>query len=99
MKYVLVTGGSGFIGSHTSLVLLEKKYNLVIIDSYINSSSESINRIAKIAKLSENEISSRIIVFKGDLRDYHFIYEIFSDFFKSGKIIESVIHFSGLKTV
>ena len=48
MKFVLVTGGSGFIGSHTSLVLLEKNYNLVIIDSFINSSSESIKRIAKI---------------------------------------------------
>ena len=99
MKYVLVTGGSGFIGSHTSLVLLEKNYNLVIIDSFINSSSESINRIAKIAKISENEKSNRIIVFKGDLRDYHFIYKIFTDFLKSGKKIESVIHFSGLKSV
>ena len=99
MKFVLVTGGSGFIGSHTSLVLLEKNYNLVIIDSFVNSSSESIKRIAKITKLSELEAANRIILFKGDLRDYNFIHEIFRDFSKNGKIIESVIHFSGLKSV
>ena len=99
MRFVLVTGGSGFIGSHTSLVLLEKNYNLVIIDSFINSSAESIKRISKITKLSENEASNRIILYKGDLRDYNFIYEIFRDFVKKGKIIESVIHFSGLKSV
>ena len=99
MKFVLVTGGAGFIGSHTSLVLLEKKYNLVIVDSFINSSSESIKRIAQITKLSENEASKRIIVFKGDLRNYNFLHDIFRNFIKDGKKIESVIHFSGLKSV
>ena len=99
MRFVLVTGGSGFIGSHTSLILLENNYNLVIIDSFINSSAESIKRVSKITKLSENDASNRIILYKGDLRDYNFVYGIFRDFIKKGKIIESVIHFSGLKSV
>ncbi|HCN9185823.1 TPA: SDR family NAD(P)-dependent oxidoreductase, partial [Escherichia coli] len=47
---ILVTGGAGYIGSHTSLCLLNKGYNVVIIDNLINSSCESIRRIELIAK-------------------------------------------------
>lgn len=47
---ILVTGGAGYIGSHTSLCLLNKGYNVVIIDNLINSSCESIRRIEFIAK-------------------------------------------------
>ena len=50
MKTILVTGGSGFIGSHTCLALLEKNYNLWVIDSFVNSSPESLRRVEKIAK-------------------------------------------------
>ncbi|HBN2496517.1 TPA: SDR family NAD(P)-dependent oxidoreductase, partial [Escherichia coli] len=47
---ILVTGGAGYIGSHTSLCLLNKGYNVVIIDNLINSSCESIRRIELLAK-------------------------------------------------
>ena len=48
MKSILVTGGGGFIGSHTCLLLLEKGYVVFIIDSFINSSHKSIERIKTI---------------------------------------------------
>ena len=48
MKRILVTGGSGFIGSHTCCALLEDNYDLLVIDSLVNSSFKSIERIKKI---------------------------------------------------
>tara|TARA_B100000886_G_scaffold267658_1_gene191853 strand:+ start:698 stop:850 length:153 start_codon:yes stop_codon:yes gene_type:complete len=48
MKSILVTGGAGFIGSHTGLLLLEKGYVIFIIDSFINSSDKSIKRVEEI---------------------------------------------------
>ena len=54
MKNIIITGGAGFIGSHTCLVLLEKGYNLFVIDSFENSSQKSIARILEIHKLKKN---------------------------------------------
>ena len=54
MKNILLTGGCGFIGTHTALALLEKGYTVFIIDSLANSSSESINRIQKILDIKSN---------------------------------------------
>ena len=51
MKSILITGGAGFIGSHTSLLLLEMGFNVVIVDSLVNSSELTINRIKKIVEL------------------------------------------------
>ena len=50
MTKLLITGGAGFIGSHTCLSLLEKGYKVIILDSLINSKDEVINRIKKICK-------------------------------------------------
>ena len=50
MNHILVTGGAGFIGSHTCINLLEQGYELTVIDSNINSSSLSLERIKKIFK-------------------------------------------------
>ena len=50
MKSILVTGGAGFIGSHTCLLLLEKGYVIFIMDSFINSSDKSIKKILEILK-------------------------------------------------
>ena len=49
---VLVTGGAGFIGSHTSLVLLEKGYELVVLDNFENSSPEALKRVCELTGLS-----------------------------------------------
>ena len=54
MKNILVTGGTGFIGSHTCISLLENGHNVTIVDSLINSSESVIERIKKVLKLSNN---------------------------------------------
>ena len=68
MPTLLVTGGAGFVGSHTCLVLLLAGYDIIVFDSCTNSSSISIDRIRSIAK--QNESSGEIILVNGDLRIY-----------------------------
>ena len=55
MPNILVTGGAGFIGSHTCLALLEKGYDILIIDSFINSNPISIDRILEISDLKKSQ--------------------------------------------
>ena len=90
--HILVTGGSGFIGSHTCLNLLEKGYFLTILDSNVNSSSRSILRLAKILN-KKNNLSKNFIFEKGDIRDEEFLKKIFINASKQNKKIEAVIHF------
>ena len=95
MKVILVTGGAGFIGSHTSLVLLEKGYELFIIDSLVNSNNDVINKIKKIS----NKNNDKLHFYEGDLRDKAFLKTVFNRAYSMGKPIEAVIHFAGLKAV
>ncbi len=99
MKKILVTGGAGFIGSHTCLLLLEKGYDLVIIDSLVNSSDSAIKRIRNFIGENNNSFSSRLKFYKVDLRDYFSIEKVFKLEFKNNQIIDAVIHFAGLKAV
>lgn len=94
MKRILITGGCGFIGSHTCLTLLERNYELWVVDSLVNSSPISLERVKKISTSSAN-----IYFFKGDLRDINFIREVFYKAKKDDKPICGVIHFAGLKAV
>tara|TARA_A100001388_G_C28762642_1_gene498704 strand:- start:1308 stop:2360 length:1053 start_codon:yes stop_codon:yes gene_type:complete len=96
-KKILVTGGAGFIGSHTSLLLLEAGYKVIAIDSFINSSIKSINKIREFN--SKNNIEGSFIFKEGDLRDENFLDEIFRKEKELGTPISSVIHFAGLKSV
>jgi UDP-glucose 4-epimerase len=85
--HVLVTGGSGYIGSHTTLVLLQAGFDVVVLDNLCNSSSESLVRVAQIA--------GRAPVFvEGDVRDSKVLGRIFHDF-----QVGAVLHFAGLKAV
>ena len=56
MTRVLVTGGAGFIGSHTCLSLLEKNYELIVFDSFINSHRKSLKRVYEIAKANNKDL-------------------------------------------
>ena len=99
MKSILITGGAGFIGSHTCLLLLEKGYVIFVIDSFINSSDKSINRILEILKQQGINTEGKIYLIKGDLKNKCDIEKVFEMSFKLKKNIECVIHFAGLKSV
>ena len=96
MKKILVTGGAGFIGSHTCILLLKKGYKLYVIDSYFNSSPRSLQNVLKICK----EFNPFLKIFEGDLRNKTFVKNVFEDAKSSDGIkISAVIHFAGLKSV
>ncbi len=84
---ILVTGGAGFIGSHTCLELLEAGYQTVVVDNLYNSSEESLKRIEKLT-------GKQITFYKTDILDREGLEEIFSR-----ESIDAVIHFAGLKSV
>ena len=94
---VLITGGAGFIGSHTCLLLLEAGYNLLILDNFSNSSPEALTRVAAIANVALD--SQRLQIQRGDIRDPNTLDELFSAATTSGRPFDAVIHFAGLKAV
>ena len=99
MKSILVTGGSGFIGSHTCLALLEKGYNIFSLDSYINSSQKSLLKVVEILEIQGLSIRDKLHIYKGNLNDELLIKKIFEDALRQKKEIYGVIHFAGLKSV
>ncbi|MEE1014219.1 MAG: UDP-glucose 4-epimerase GalE [Clostridia bacterium] len=84
---VLVTGGAGYIGSHTCVQLLEADYDVVIVDNLCNSSAEAVKRVADLT-------GKEPAFYETDLRDEDALDEIFS-----AHDIDAVIHFAGLKAV
>lgn len=84
---ILVTGGAGYIGSHTCLELLNAGYGVTVLDNYCNSSPESLNRVEKIT----GKTISRVVA---DIRDGDALKQALRD---SGA--QAVIHFAGLKAV
>tara|TARA_B100000242_G_scaffold289474_1_gene259375 strand:+ start:535 stop:1587 length:1053 start_codon:yes stop_codon:yes gene_type:complete len=99
MKSILVTGGAGFIGSHTTLLLLEKGYEIFVIDSFVNSSPKSIEKVCLILKHLNIDVQSKIHLFKGDIKNKSDIEKVFQMSNKQKKKIQAVIHFAGLKSV
>lgn len=87
MKTILVTGGTGYIGSHTVVELQQNNYQVVIVDNYCNSDSSVADRICQITGI-------RPIVYQADIRDEAKLNEIFAKHH-----IDAVIHFAGLKAV
>lgn len=84
---VLVTGGAGYIGSHTCVQLLEAGYDIVVIDNLSNSKMEAVRRV--------KELTGKDFAFiKGDIRDSALLDVIFRKY-----DIESIVHFAGLKAV
>tara|TARA_B100000212_G_scaffold339971_1_gene319477 strand:+ start:1323 stop:2378 length:1056 start_codon:yes stop_codon:yes gene_type:complete len=99
MKNILVTGGTGYIGSHTCISLLKKGYKLTVIDSNINSSILSLEKIRLIINVSISEFNKILFFKKGDIRDKIFLKKIFQEAKTIDNPIEAVIHFAGLKAV
>ncbi len=84
---VLVTGGAGYIGSHTCVELLENGYGVVVVDNFANSSEESVKRVEKIT-------GKKVALYEADVRDKAALDKIFTE-----HKIDWVIHFAGLKAV
>lgn len=99
MKNILVTGGTGFIGSHTCISLLESGNNITIVDSFMNSNKSVIEGIKKVLKLSNNLDENKIHLYLGDIRNTSFLQDVFLDSKNNKKPIDGVIHFAGLKAV
>ena len=93
MARLLITGGAGFIGSHTCVVLLEAGHQLVVLDDFRNSSPEALKRV--------EQLSGRPLeLVAGDLRDPGCLGRVFNGGpYASGGGIDAVIHFAGLKAV
>ena len=94
---ILLTGGAGFIGSHIALLLLERGYDVLILDSFANSSSNVIERIENF--LDNKALKYKLRVINGDIRDKKILESIFSKCEKENKPIELVIHLAGVKSV
>ncbi|MDE5562979.1 MAG: UDP-glucose 4-epimerase GalE [Clostridiales bacterium] len=86
-KNILVTGGAGYIGSHTCVELLKSGYGVVVVDNLCNSSGESVKRVEKITGKS-------VKFYNADVRDKAALDKIFTE-----NAIDWVIHFAGLKAV
>ena len=99
LNSILVTGGSGFIGTHLCLRLFENGYNIFVVDSFLSSSSLGINNIRKHIKNKFPNASNKIYILEGDLRNYEFLTKTFKYAKKEGKNIDAVIHLAGLKSV
>lgn len=95
---VLVTGGAGFVGSHTCVSLLQKGHQIIIYDSFCMIPNSVINRISSVSKIdkySENQL--RVVT--GDIRDKGKLNNVFKEAKEENIPIEAVIHFAGLKSV
>ncbi len=100
LKGILITGGLGFIGSHTCSILLEKNIKLYIIDNLENSSGKCLNYLKSIESLNEkNGMKKKLVFKKGDIRNFDFLKEVFQIAINENTPINSVIHFAGLKSV
>ena len=87
MNKILITGGTGFIGSHTAVSLIEAGYDVVILDNLCNSSAKILPRLKEIT-------GKDITFYQGDIRDRAMLQKIFAE-----HQIKTVMHFAGLKAV
>ncbi len=89
---LLVTGGAGFIGSHTLIELLACGHAVTVLDNFSNSSAAVLDRVAEIT-------GQRVPCIEGDVRDTRLLHEVFARHADSGAPIGAVLHFAALKAV
>ncbi|MCL2053325.1 MAG: UDP-glucose 4-epimerase GalE [Oscillospiraceae bacterium] len=87
MPHIMITGGAGYIGSHTCVQLLNAGYDIIIADNFSNSKPEVVEKIERIS-------DKKVKLYEADMRDFEKVCEIFGE-----NEIEAVIHFAGLKAV
>ena len=87
MKHILVTGGAGYIGSHTTLLLLEAGYEVLVLDNFSNSSRESLRRVEALTGRS-------VTLIKGDIRDADLLDRLSAEY-----PVTAVTPFAGLTAV
>ncbi|WDE95800.1 UDP-glucose 4-epimerase GalE [Lentisphaera profundi] len=88
MKKILITGGAGYIASHTNIELLKDNYELVLLDNFSNSSMESVNRVEELS-------GKKVRFYQADLLNSDQLNHVF----EQEKNIDAVIHFAALKSV
>jgi UDP-glucose 4-epimerase len=86
-KTILITGGTGYIGSHTAVQLLEADYQVIMLDNLSNSKADVVQRVEKIS-------GKKVSFIQGDIRDEQCLHQVFQN-----NPIDAVIHFAGLKAV
>ena len=84
---ILVTGGAGYIGSHTCVALLEAGHTVIVMDNLCNSDAETLKRVKKIT-------NKDIVFYQIDVTDETALDNVFSS-----HLIDGIIHFAGLKSV
>ncbi|CUJ29490.1 UDP-glucose 4-epimerase GalE [Achromobacter ruhlandii] len=89
---ILITGGAGYIGSHTLLALMRGGYSPVVLDNFSNSSPEVLRRVEYLA-------GAKLEVVSGDIRDARLLDRIFFESREAGRPISTVVHFAALKAV
>jgi UDP-glucose 4-epimerase len=87
MSTILLTGGAGYIASHTAICLLEAGFEVIALDNFSNSSAESVRRVEQIS-------GKQVRLITGDIRDEAALHQLFSSY-----SISAVVHFAGLKAV
>ena len=87
MSLILLTGGAGYIGSHTALELLQQGFDVISFDNYSNSSAEALKRVEQLTGKTITQVS-------GDIRDETALRQLFNQY-----DISAVVHFAGLKAV
>ena len=86
-KTILITGGTGYIGSHTAVQLLEADYQVIMLDNLSNSKADVVQRVEKIS-------GKKVSFIQGDIRDDQCLHQVFQN-----NPIDAVIYFAGLKAV
>ena len=87
MSLILLTGGAGYIGSHTAIVLQQAGFDVIALDNLCNSSAESLRRVAQIT-------GKAVPLIEADIRDEAALRQVFAEY-----PIDAVVHFAGLKAV
>ena len=80
MERILVTGGAGYIGSHTVLLLLEAGFDVVVLDNFSNSSVESLKRVEALT-------SKKVLLIEGDIRDEDCLKTLFADHEDTNQVV------------